>query len=86
MTITEYDRLTRDGTNSVLPIGQAGMKSSKRTSNGTFPALDPSASFVRVATDTAIELTFNGTSMFFPAQSVEYIGVSGGEVLTVVTI
>ena len=88
-TITQYDRLAKDADGNALPVGVARIGSEARTSVGAFAALDASAAFIRVASDTAVKIT-DGTSggnpMFVPANVPEYFGVSGGEVLTSATV
>lgn len=87
VTLTQFDRLAKDEVGNTLPLGSIGMGSQSRTSNGAFTALDTSCNFLRVASDTNMTLTdAAGQVIYFPANSPEYIGVSGGDVFTLASV
>ena len=87
VTITQFAMLARDENGNILPLGKHRLACEARTTDGAFTALNTGCSFVRLATDTAIQLdivggTTDSTDELFPA-GVEYIAVDGGEVLTI---
>lgn len=87
VTLTQFRSLARDQDGEVLPLGRDRLACASRTSAGAFAALDSDCSFVRLATDTAIQLDIAGGAVtsadeLFPANSVEYFAVNGGETLT----
>ena len=88
VTISEFSQLATDQNGNILPLGQRRTACQARTSAGAFTALGAGTRFVRVATDTAIQLDILGGSTtsadeLFPANSVEYLAVRGGETLTI---
>lgn len=88
VTITEYRDLAKDGNGSVLPLGGSRSGKQSRTSVGAFAALADDTQFIRIATDTAITLDVDSSSIdeLYPANSVEFLAVSGGEVLTIAAV
>jgi hypothetical protein len=87
-TISEFARLAQDQNGNVLPLGLQRLACQTRTSAGAFSALQAATRFVRVATDTAIQMdidggTTNTADELFPSNSVEYLAVDGGEILTI---
>ena len=85
-TITQYRHLAVDHVGNILPIGGARIASEKRTSAGSFAALDSNARFIRVASDTGLEVTIGGKSDFVPANSPEFFQVGGGEAVSVAVV
>lgn len=88
VTISQFATLAKDQNGNVLPLGYQRLACQARTTAGAFTALGAGARFVRIATDTAIQLDIDGGAVtsadeLFPANSVEYIAVDGGEVLTI---
>lgn len=88
VTLTQFAALAQDQDGNVLPLGENRLACQALTAAGSFTALQSGARFVRIATDTAIQLDIAGGSTttadeFFPANSVEYIAVHGGETLTI---
>jgi hypothetical protein len=87
VTISEFKLLSHDANGHVLPLGKRTNVQS-RGSAGAFTALAPKSQFIRLATDTSILLDIVGgghdtLGELFVANSVEYIGVDGGETLTI---
>ncbi len=90
VSITEFATLAKDIAGQKLPLGQDRLACNVRVTNGKFPALHENCRFIRVATDTAILMDIEGGQLsgvdeLFVADSVEYIAVTGGEVLEIVT-
>lgn len=88
VTVTQFRTLARDQDDNLLPLGRDRLACEARTTAGAFAALDADCSFVRIATDTAIQLDIAGGATsaadeLFPANSVEYLAVNGTEVLTI---
>lgn len=88
VSITQFTRLATDQNGNVLPLGLDRVACEVRTTAGAFAALSAGTKFVRVATDTAIHMDIAGGSTtsadeLFPANSVEYLAVRGGETLTI---
>lgn len=91
VTITEYARIAQDANGNPLYLGKDRIGCQARTSVGAFTALNADTSFVRIATDTAIQMdvaggTTSSTDELFPANGVEYLAVNGGETLTIATV
>lgn len=91
VTISQFRQLAKDQDGNLLPLGNDRLACEKRTAVGAFTALDPDAAFIRIATDTAIQMDITGGATtsddeFFPANSVEYLSVNGGEVLTIAAV
>jgi hypothetical protein len=87
-SITEFSELARDRNGNVLPLGKGRIACQVRTSMGSFSALSANTKIIRVATDTTIRMDIAGGSTdtsdeLFPANSVEYLAVNGGETLTI---
>lgn len=88
VTITEYERCASDINGVPLYLGKDRIACQARTSIGAFSALSTRTKFVRIATDTAIQMNVAGgssgsTDEFFPANNVEYLAVNGGEVFNI---
>lgn len=88
VSITQFARLARDLNGSAMPLGSGRLACEVRTSAGAFVALGGGTRLIRIATDTAIQLDIAGGSTsaadeLFPANSVEYVAVRGGEILTI---
>jgi len=88
VTITQFSRLAEDSNGRLLPLGHGRIACQSRTSGGVFTALGTTTRFIRIATDTAIQMDIAGGSTtsadeLFPAGSVEFLAVSGGETLTI---
>lgn len=87
VTITQFRELARDNNGNVVPLGSDRIGCEARTSAGAFTALKGEVRFVRVATDTPIQMDIAGGStdttdeLFVPG--VEYVAVRGGETLTI---
>lgn len=87
VTITQHDRLMSDQQGNIIPIGELRLPSEARTTAGAFAALNPDASFIRVASDTVVKLTTGaGQVLLIPASFPEYFGVNGGEVFTLAAV
>ena len=90
VTITQFSRLARDDNGAALPLGEGRIACDVRTSDGDFSALDGSTRFVRIATDTPVQLDIAGgetdsaDELFMPG--VEYIAVRGGETLSIAEV
>lgn len=89
VTITEFSRLARDDNGNVVPLGEGRLACQSRTAAGAFSALNAATKFIRVATDTSIQIDIAGGSVntsdeLMPGASVEYFMVRGGEVLSFV--
>jgi hypothetical protein len=90
VTITEFSRLAIDSNGAQLPLGAGRIACQAVIADGDANALTNGTRFVRVATDTAIQINIAGGSTtssdeLFPANSVEYIAVRGGETLAIAT-
>lgn len=88
VSISQFAALAQDQNGNTLPLGKQRLACQVRTSAGAFTALAGGCRFVRLATDTAIQLDIDGGTTsaadeLFPANSVEYLAVDGGEVLTI---
>lgn len=91
VTITQYARMAEDANGNCLYLGKDRIACEARTSAGAFTALDARTKFVRIATDTAIQMDIAGGSTtsqdeLFPAGIVESFSVNGGETLTIATV
>lgn len=91
VTITQFAKMARDANNHPMPIGAGRIACQARTSAGAFTALDPSTRFVRIATDTAIQMDIAGgtttsSDELFPAGVIDYVSVTGGETLTIAEV
>lgn len=89
VTITQFERQARDANGNLLYLGEGRLGCEARTSAGSFTALDARTKFVRIATDTGIQMDIAGGTTtsadeLFPAGSVEYLGVSGGEAFSII--
>ena len=88
VTITEFSRMARDDNGNPLYLGEGRIGCQARTSAGAFSALNDATTFVRLATDTALQMDFAGgvtssVDELIPAGSVEYLSVRGGETFTI---
>lgn len=88
-SISQFATLAQDQRGYTLPLGTQRIGCQVRTSAGAFEPLEEGVKFIRIATDTAIHLHIDGgptseQDEFFPANSVEYVAVVGGETLTVI--
>jgi hypothetical protein len=88
VSITQFRALAVDANGNVMPLGRDRIACEVRTAVGAFAALNADAEFIRVATDTAMQMDITGgatdaTDELFPANSVEFLAVHGGEVLTI---
>lgn len=88
VTITEFSRMARDDNGNPLYLGEGRIACQARTSAGAFVALNDATTFIRIATDTGIQMDIAGgsttsTDELFPAGSVEYLSVRGGLTLTI---
>lgn len=84
VTITQFERQARDANGNLLYVGEGRLGCEARTTAGAFASLDLRTKFIRVATDTSIQMDISGSSTnsadeLFPAGSIEYLGVKGGE-------
>ncbi len=89
VTISEYRAAVVDVNGNVLMMSGAPVASQKLTANGTTSAFSDETRFIRVATDTAIHLAWDGgaadTDPMMPANSVEYFGGYEAATLTILT-
>lgn len=88
VTISQFRTLAKDANGNTLPLGDERLSCQARTSAGAFTALDAGCKFIRVATDTAIQLDINGGSTtsadeLIPANTVEWFSTDGGETMTI---
>lgn len=88
VSISQFAALATDQNGNVLPMGKQRLACEVKTAAGAFTALVAGARFVRIATDTAIQMDIDGGATtsadeLFPANSVEYLAVDGGETLTI---
>jgi hypothetical protein len=88
VTITEFSRMARDENGNPLFLGEGRIACQARTSAGSFSALNDATTFIRIATDTAIQMDIAGGSTtaadeLFPAGTVEFLSVRGGELLAI---
>lgn len=86
VSLTQYRRCAYDANGNPLPIGGDKITSQVITAAGAFTALDASCQFVRIATDTAIQVETTGgaagaNSELFPANSAEFFAVVPGSTL-----
>lgn len=91
VTITQYLRMARDENGLPMYLGKDRLGCEVRTAAGAFVALNPNTKLIRVATDTAIQMDVAGGATtaadeLFPAGSVEYLAVNGGETFTIATV
>lgn len=90
VTLTQFRKLALDSNGNICPMGSERINCMKRTSAGAFSALSPDCRFVRLATDTAIQLEIDGggapsNGELFNA-GVEFLSVRGGETMTIGTV
>lgn len=90
VTISQFRDTAFAGSGHSLPLGRNRMGSEARTTDGAFAALSTDTKFIRLATDTGIRMEIDGGangshSEFFPAGSVEFMAVNGGEVFNITT-
>lgn len=88
VTITQFSSLAYDVNGNPLPMGKTRTACEKRTAAGAFAPLASNTKFIRLATDTAIQMDVTGgttdtSDELFPANSSEYVAVNGGETLTI---
>lgn len=88
VSLTQFRALARDANGNPIPVGEDRLACEVITAAGAFAALRADTEFVRLATDTAIQMDISGAATtaadeLFPANSVEFIHVAGGETLTV---
>lgn len=92
VTITQFRELARDANGNVLlTAGHGRTVCEARTTAGAFAALGEGTRFIRIATDTAVQMDIAGGATtsadeLFPAGTVELVAVQGGETLTIATI
>lgn len=89
LTITEYAGLASDDNGNVLPMGRNKIASTGKTAAATH-ALDAQTRFVRIATDTAVQIDMSGGetaagSEYLLAYTVEFFAVKGGITLDIET-
>jgi hypothetical protein len=88
VSITQFASLAIDLNGCPMPLGKDRIACQVRTSAGAFTALNALTRFIRVATDAAIYMDITGGTTtsadeYFPAGSVEYLAVNGGETMTI---
>lgn len=88
-SITQYRACAVDANGNPIPVGDArGILGRQCLSAvGAFAALSAECRFIRLATDTAIQMDIQGGATtvadeVFPA-GVEFIAVNGGETFTI---
>lgn len=89
VTLTEYSRMAIDANGNPIYLGDARIACQARTSAGSFSALDAATRFVRLATDTSIQMDITGgettsADELFPEGSVEHLPMNGGETLSII--
>lgn len=90
VSISQFAKMATGIHGNRAPFVKDRLACQVRATNGSFAALDQNCRFVRVATDTAMFMNItggptSGNDEFFPANTVEYIAVDGGETLTIGT-
>lgn len=91
VTITQFERMARDANGNPLYLGEGRIGCQALTGAGAFTALDGRTKFVRIATDSAIQMDIAGGTTtsadeLFPAGSCEYLAMRGGETLTIAAV
>jgi hypothetical protein len=89
VTITQYTELARDANGNVLPLGGAGSRLGCIVADAAeeLDPLDAQTRFVRLTTDTAIQIDIAGGAtpadgeLFMPG--TEHFAVQGGETFTI---
>lgn len=86
VSLTQYRRCAYDANGNPLPVGGDKITSQVITAAGAFAALADDCRFVRLATDTAIQVETTGgaagaNSELFPANSVEFFAVTPSSIL-----
>lgn len=89
VTITQFERQARDANGNLLYVGEGRIACEARTSAGSFTEFDTRTKFIRIATDTSIQMDIAGGATtsadeLFPAGSIEYLGVKGGETFSII--
>lgn len=89
LTITEYAGLAMDDRGNVLPMGRRKIASTGKTAAATH-ALNAQTTFVRIATDTAVQIDMAGgetgaNSELLLAYTTEFFAVKGGTTLDIET-
>lgn len=88
VTLSQFTKLGRDALGNVLPLAVDRIACEARTTAGAFTALNGKTRYIRIATDTAIQVDFAGGATtsadeLIPANATEYIAVNGGETYTI---
>lgn len=89
VTITQYSRMALDANGNPIYLGDNRIACEARTAAGAFTALDAATRFIRLATDTSIQMDITGgettsADELFPEGSVEHLPMNGGEVLNII--
>lgn len=89
LVITEYASLAMDANGNVLPMGSRRLASTGKTAAATH-TLAGGTTFVRIATDTAVQIAMDGSetganSEYLLANTSEYFSVKGGSTLDIET-
>ena len=87
VTLSQFTKLGKDANGNVMPLAVDRISCEARTSVGAFSALNAATRYVRLATDSSIQMDMAGGATtsadeLFPAGSVEFLAVNGGEVFT----
>lgn len=87
LVITEYAKLAQDENGNVLPMGKNKIASTGKTGAATH-ALNAETTFIRVATDTAVQIDMAGGetgagSEYLLANTTEFFAVIGGSTLDI---
>lgn len=88
VSITQFRRMAVDANGVIMPMGKDRISCEVRTAVGAFAPLNVDCKLIRVATDTLMQMDIAGggtdaTDEVFPANSVEFLAVNGGETLTI---
>lgn len=86
VTITQYANLAVDKAGTQLPIGGNALDSIKATAVGALTPLNGDARFVRICSDTKVEVVIGGLSHYVAADQPEYHSVGGGQSVTLVAV
>jgi hypothetical protein len=88
VTLTQFNRVATDGNGNAVAIGHTRLGCEARSTVGAFAALGTDTRFVRIATDTAIQVNINGGTTdaqceLIPANTVEFFAAVRGAIYTI---
>lgn len=91
--ILEFDRVRMDASGNIVPVADFSDVNNQPTEqNVTYTtatsssAFQPNTRFIRIVCDAKAHFEFNGTATasdsYFPADTPEYLGVAGGQTVS----